>query len=137
MLVIGLALFALVAGQGYASVYLSTLPHTGLDGTAYVTFWALTVNVLAVASHWMLEEKIRSRALVFVFKVRELTCSQLSWIGRLIMSRHPFQYYYFLVYFICESIGRSSMPKTIHLPALLFQSTETSSHACDHLTNSP
>ncbi|PWN53459.1 hypothetical protein IE53DRAFT_324750 [Violaceomyces palustris] len=74
---IGLALFALMAGQGYASVYLSTLPHTGLDGVAYVTFWTITVNGLALLSNWILEEKIRSRALVFVFR-----------------------YYYFLVYFI-------------------------------------
>ncbi|PWN31165.1 hypothetical protein BDZ90DRAFT_230155 [Jaminaea rosea] len=74
---IGLSLVALLAGQGYASVYLSTLPHTGLDGTAYVTFWMTTVNLLAVISHWILEEKVRSRALLFANK-----------------------YYYFLVYFI-------------------------------------
>ncbi|KAE8230062.1 hypothetical protein CF326_g4943 [Tilletia indica] len=72
-----LALMALLAGQGYASVYLSTLPHTSFEGTAYVTFWMTTVNCMALASHWILEEKVRSRALVFVFK-----------------------YYYFLVYFI-------------------------------------
>lgn len=74
---IGLSLVALIAGQGYASVYLSTLPHTGLDGTAYVTFWMTTVNLLAVISHWILEDKVRSRALLFANK-----------------------YYYFLVYFI-------------------------------------
>lgn len=74
---IGLSLIALLAGQGYASVYLSTLPHTGLDGTAYVTFWMTTVNLLAIISHWILEEKVRSRALLFANK-----------------------YYYFLVYFI-------------------------------------
>ncbi|CAO1621495.1 unnamed protein product [Parajaminaea phylloscopi] len=74
---IGLSLVALLAGQGYASVYLSTLPHTGLDGTAYVTFWMTTVNLLAIVSHWILEEKVRSRALLFANK-----------------------YYYFLVYFI-------------------------------------
>ncbi|KAN0061826.1 hypothetical protein ACQY0O_005819 [Thecaphora frezii] len=77
MTVIGLGLFALIAGQGYASVYLATLPHTGLDGIAYVSFWTLTVNGMALVSHWILEEKVRSRALLFVFK-----------------------YYYFLVYFI-------------------------------------
>lgn len=65
---IGLSLAALLAGQGYASVYLSTLPHTGLDGTAYVTFWMTTVNLLAVISHWILEEKVRSRALLFANK---------------------------------------------------------------------
>ncbi|KAK0519386.1 hypothetical protein OC835_007541 [Tilletia horrida] len=64
---ISLALLALLPGQGYASVYLSTLPHTSLEGTAYVT-WMMTVNYMALASHWILEEKVRSRALVFVFK---------------------------------------------------------------------
>lgn len=77
MAVIGTALVALLAGQGYASVYLSTLPHTGLDGTAYVAFWTINVNILLLVSHWILEEKVRSRALLFVIK-----------------------YYYFLVYFI-------------------------------------
>jgi hypothetical protein len=65
---IGLSLVALVAGQGYASVYLSTLPHTGFDGTAYVTFWMITVNLLSLMSGWILEEKVRSRALLFANK---------------------------------------------------------------------
>ncbi|UZJ54569.1 hypothetical protein CBS101457_003889 [Exobasidium rhododendri] len=77
MAVIGAALIALIAGQGYASVYLSTLPHTGLDGTAYVAFWTVNVNILLLVSTWILEQKVRSRALIFVIK-----------------------YYYFLVYFI-------------------------------------
>lgn len=77
MAVIGMALIALLAGQGYASVFLSTLPHTGLDGTAYVAFWTVNVNILLLVSLWILEEKVRSRALIFVLK-----------------------YYYFLVYFI-------------------------------------
>lgn len=77
MATIGIALVALLVGQGYASVYLSTLPHTGLDGTAYVAFWTVNVNVLMLLSHWILEEKVRSRALLFVVK-----------------------YYYFLVYFM-------------------------------------
>lgn len=68
MAVIGTALVALLAGQGYASVYLSTLPHTGLDGTAYVAFWTINVNILLLVSHWILEEKVRSRALLFVIK---------------------------------------------------------------------
>lgn len=77
MAVIGIALVALLAGQGYASVFLSTLPHTGLDMTAYVTFWTINVNILLLLCLWILEEKVRSRALIFVMK-----------------------YYYFLVYFI-------------------------------------
>lgn len=59
---------ALLAGQGYASVYLSTLPHTGLDGTAYVMFWTINVNVLMLLSQWILEERVRSRALQFCFR---------------------------------------------------------------------
>jgi hypothetical protein len=77
MACIGVALVALIAGQSYASVFLSTLPHTGLDGTAYVAFWTINVNILLLVSLWILEEKVRSRALIFVLK-----------------------YYYFLVYFI-------------------------------------
>ncbi|CEH17005.1 Major facilitator superfamily associated domain [Ceraceosorus bombacis] len=77
MTTIGLALVALLAGQGYASIYLSSLPHTGFEGTAYVMFWTVNVNVLMLISIWILEEKVRSRALLFCFK-----------------------YYYFLVYFI-------------------------------------
>lgn len=66
--VIGIALIALLAGQSYASVFLSTLPHTGLDGTAYVAFWTVHVNLLLLISLWILEEKVRSRALIFVVK---------------------------------------------------------------------
>ncbi|KAH8920223.1 hypothetical protein BT69DRAFT_1352576 [Atractiella rhizophila] len=74
---ISLALFSLLAGQGYAAIYLSTLPHSSLDGLVYVWSWVGTVQVLSGISGWVMEEKIRSRALVFVFR-----------------------YYYFLVYFI-------------------------------------
>ncbi|KAN0062710.1 hypothetical protein ACQY0O_004905 [Thecaphora frezii] len=49
-------------------VYLETLPHTGIDGIAYVSFWTLTVNGMALVSHWILEEKVRSRALLFEVK---------------------------------------------------------------------
>lgn len=73
---IGLSLVALVAGQGYASVYLSTLPHTGFDGTAYVTFWMITVNLLSLMSGWILEEKVRSRALLFANKYYYFLVSQ-------------------------------------------------------------
>lgn len=77
MLAIGLALGALVLGQAYASIFLSTLPHSGLEGTVYVALWQATVTLLTVVSNWVLKQRVRSRALVFVFR-----------------------YYYFLVYFI-------------------------------------
>lgn len=94
MTTIMLALVALLAGQGYASVYLSTLPHTGLDGTAYVMFWTVNVNVLMILSHWILEEKVRSRALLFVFK-----------------------YYYFLVSHVHSHLCRAIDSLPSHAPS--------------------
>lgn len=77
MLAIGLALGALVLGQAYASVFLSTLPHSGVEGTAYVVLWQITVTLLTLVSNWVLKQRVRSRALSFVFR-----------------------YYFFLTYFI-------------------------------------
>ncbi|KAM0753032.1 hypothetical protein T439DRAFT_311710 [Meredithblackwellia eburnea MCA 4105] len=77
MLTLGLSLFALVLGQGFATVYLSTLPHSNLDGVVYVWTWILTIQCLNAISNWVLQRKVRSRALVFVFR-----------------------FYYFLAYFI-------------------------------------
>ncbi|KAL8293646.1 hypothetical protein RQP46_000347 [Phenoliferia psychrophenolica] len=63
-----LSLFALVLGQGFATIYLSTLPHSNLDGVVYVWTWILTVQCLNGISNWILQNKVRSRALVFVFR---------------------------------------------------------------------
>lgn len=43
--VIGLTLLALIIGQAFATVYLSTLPHSSFDGLVYVWTWIATVNV--------------------------------------------------------------------------------------------
>ncbi|WFD42086.1 hypothetical protein MPSI1_000724 [Malassezia psittaci] len=77
MSLMGLNLLTLLLGQGYASLYLNTLPHTGLDGTLYVALWLVTVHLLSFVTQWIISEKIRSRALLFVFR-----------------------YFYFMVYFI-------------------------------------
>lgn len=77
MLTMALNLLTLLAGQGYAILYLETLPHTGLDGTLYVAFWMFTVLALSAVTQWIMAEKVRSRALLFVFR-----------------------YFYFMVYFI-------------------------------------
>lgn len=104
MSTIGLALVALLAGQGYASIYLSSLPHTGFEGTAYVMFWTVNVNVLMLISIWILEEKVRSRALLFCFK-----------------------YYYFLV-----SLPRTlMMVPAAHSTALLCSSLARRSTSCE------
>ncbi|KAK4057154.1 hypothetical protein OIO90_001649 [Microbotryomycetes sp. JL221] len=77
LLTLTLSLCVLLIGQAFATVYLSTLPHNNLDGLTYVWTWIATCTMLNAASNWILETKVRSRALVFVFR-----------------------YYYFLVYHI-------------------------------------
>lgn len=64
-----LSLLALIIGQGFATIYLSTLPHSNVDGVTYVWTWILSVQVLNSVSNWVLQRKVRSRALVFVFRV--------------------------------------------------------------------
>ena len=77
MAAMGLTLLTLLLGQGYAIVYMRTLPHSGIDGTLYVAFWMFTVHLLSSLTQWIMGEKVRNRSLLFVFK-----------------------YYYFMVYFI-------------------------------------
>ncbi|GAA5987753.1 hypothetical protein JCM10908_007199 [Rhodotorula pacifica] len=75
--VIGLTLLALIVGQGFATIYLSTLPHSSFDGLVYVWTWIATVNVLWAISSWILVRKVRSQALICVFR-----------------------FYYFLLYYV-------------------------------------
>ena len=77
LLTLSLSLLALVIGQGFATIYLSTLPHSNLDGLVYVWTWILTVQCLNAISHWVLMRKVRSRALVFVFRVSGMSIG--SW----------------------------------------------------------
>ncbi|KAH9813758.1 hypothetical protein DFH28DRAFT_895467 [Melampsora americana] len=63
-----IAIVSLIIGQGFASIYLSTLPHSSLDGLYYVWSWTITLQILNGVSCWILEFKIRSKALLFVFK---------------------------------------------------------------------
>ncbi|GAA5878540.1 hypothetical protein JCM8547_008788 [Rhodosporidiobolus lusitaniae] len=65
---LGLSLLALIVGQGFATVYLSTLPHNNIEGVAYVWLWIMTVNVLNVVSSWILQRKVRSQALFFCLR---------------------------------------------------------------------
>jgi hypothetical protein len=44
-----LSLLALIIGQGFATIYLSTLPHSNVDGLVYVWTWILTVQVSQLA----------------------------------------------------------------------------------------
>ncbi|GAA6002989.1 hypothetical protein JCM10207_001932 [Rhodosporidiobolus poonsookiae] len=65
---LGLSLLALIVGQGFATVYLSTLPHSNIEGLVYVYTWILTTSVFNGISSWILQKKVRSQALVFVFR---------------------------------------------------------------------
>ncbi|SCV69809.1 BQ2448_1203 [Microbotryum intermedium] len=63
-----ISLFALIIGQGFATIYLSTLPHSNIDGLVYVWTWIAAVQILNATSNFILQRKVRSRALVFVFR---------------------------------------------------------------------
>lgn len=63
-----ITLFTLTAGQSFSSVYLSTLPHSSLDGLAYVWSWMGTVQLLHSLTSVVLESKVRSKALLSVFR---------------------------------------------------------------------
>lgn len=69
MTCLGIACFSLVAGQAYASLFLSTLPHTSLDAGTWVYSWVITVQLLAQISLYILAGKVRSRALLFLYKL--------------------------------------------------------------------
>lgn len=45
LLTLGISLLALIIGQGFATIYLSTLPHNNFEGLTYVWTWIITVQV--------------------------------------------------------------------------------------------
>lgn len=141
MAVIGTALIALLAGQGYASVYLSTLPHTGLDGTAYVAFWTINVNVLLLVSHWILEEKVRSRALLFVIKYYYFLVSQYNVNCVRVTLSYQLTFTLSQVYFMFVFRPGANPPFTMEYELnFLFHfaaSTEIFLHDCEVLINLP
>ncbi|WWC71400.1 uncharacterized protein I206_105355 [Kwoniella pini CBS 10737] len=69
MTCLAIACFSLIAGQAYASLYLTTLPHTSLDAGTWVYSWVITVQLLAQISSFILSSKVRSRALLFLYKL--------------------------------------------------------------------
>ncbi|WWC90532.1 uncharacterized protein L201_005468 [Kwoniella dendrophila CBS 6074] len=69
MTCLAIACFSLIAGQAYASLYLTTLPHSSLDAGTWVYSWVITVQLLAQISFFILQSKVRSRALLFLYKL--------------------------------------------------------------------
>ena len=80
-----LAILAGIAGQAYMAVYLGTLPHGSIESIVYVWTWCvfsitskvrsdgairvLTSSLLGAVTTWILEKKVGSRALDFVFRL--------------------------------------------------------------------
>ncbi|KAL1405827.1 hypothetical protein Q8F55_007505 [Vanrija albida] len=64
-----IAAVSLIAGQAYASLFLSTLPHTSLDAGTWVWSWIITTQLLALLSFFIISSKVRSRALLFLYKL--------------------------------------------------------------------
>lgn len=66
---LAIASFSLIAGQAYASLFLTTLPHTSLDAGTWVWSWVIAVQLLAQLSFFILGAKVRSRALLFIYRL--------------------------------------------------------------------
>ncbi|GAA5935088.1 uncharacterized protein JCM15063_003146 [Sporobolomyces koalae] len=66
---IALSLLTLIMGQGFATIYLSTLPHSNFEGLVYVWTLILSINLLNNVSNWILHRKVRSQSLVFIFRL--------------------------------------------------------------------
>ncbi|KAJ2741221.1 hypothetical protein GGI20_005339 [Coemansia sp. BCRC 34301] len=58
---------ALAAGEYLAYVYIDTLPHTTKDGFYYVYSWIATVNILSGTASWVVQAKIRSWPLQYIY----------------------------------------------------------------------
>ncbi|CAG8465354.1 3135_t:CDS:2 [Ambispora leptoticha] len=66
---LSIALLALIAGEGYAYVFLSTLPHNGWDGLVYVYSWVVTIYIFDSLTDYIIETRIKSYPLSSVFKL--------------------------------------------------------------------
>ncbi|KAJ2910431.1 hypothetical protein GGI21_000879 [Coemansia aciculifera] len=58
---------ALAAGEYLAYIYIDTLPHTTKDGFYYVYSWIATVNILSGTASWVVQTKIRSWPLQYIY----------------------------------------------------------------------
>ncbi|KAI8645268.1 hypothetical protein BD408DRAFT_361825 [Parasitella parasitica] len=63
------ALFALIGGEMYAYLFLSTMPHTSLDAFIYVYSWVGAIYIMDAITDYILYRKIRSHPLASIFKL--------------------------------------------------------------------
>ncbi|KAK4686249.1 hypothetical protein P7C73_g3888, partial [Tremellales sp. Uapishka_1] len=61
--------YRLLFANSYASLFLATLPHTSLDAGTWVWSWVITVQLLGQISVFIISSKVRSRALLFLYKL--------------------------------------------------------------------
>lgn len=66
---LAVALFALIGGEMYAYLFLSTLPHTPLDAFIYVYSWVAAIYIMDAITDYILYRKIRSHPLASIFKL--------------------------------------------------------------------
>lgn len=66
---LSVALVALVGGEMYAYLFLSTLPHTSLDAFIYVYSWVAAIYVMDAITDYIIYRKIRSHPLASIFKL--------------------------------------------------------------------
>ncbi|KAG0178848.1 hypothetical protein DFQ28_004013 [Apophysomyces sp. BC1034] len=66
---LSIALFALVAGETYAYIFLSTLPHSSLDAFVYVYSWVGSIYIMDAITDYILYRKVRSHPLASTFKL--------------------------------------------------------------------
>lgn len=66
---LAIALFALVGGEMYAYIFLSTQPHTAWDSFFYIYSWVGAIYIMDAITDYILYRKIRSHPLASIFKL--------------------------------------------------------------------
>ena len=72
LLQLGLAFVAMPLGQAFVSAFFWSLPHSPVQTVTFVWTWLATVQLLNAVSMYVLDSRIRSPSLQFVFRVRRV-----------------------------------------------------------------
>ena len=78
LLQLGLAFVAMPLGQAFVSAFFWSLPHSPVQTVTFVWTWLATVQLLNAVSMYVLDSRIRSPSLQFVFRVRRLAVVTLT-----------------------------------------------------------
>lgn len=66
---LAIALIALVGGEMYAYIFLSTMPHSSMGAFIYVYSWVGAIYIMDAMTDYILYRKIRSHPLASIFKL--------------------------------------------------------------------